>query len=58
MSEFTEWVERSIGLSNLSYERSLELHRQIQAGIWPDPRGRLKAIWWRRFWPFDRRSLA
>lgn len=55
MSEFPEWVEREIGW-NVWYDDAQDLHRQIRQGKYPDPRGTGKRLWWREWWPFDRRK--
>ena len=55
MSEFPSWVERALGTEQLSYGAARELRRQVEAGLWPDPRGRGRRIWWRWWWPFNRR---
>ena len=57
MSEYPEWVERQIGWAAMTPEDGRDVHRRVKAGEFPDPRGRGRrpAIWWRRWWPFDRR---
>ena len=56
MSEFPEWIERAKGvLWSPSYEEGQRVHREEADGLWPDPRGRGMPIWWRHYWPFNRR---
>lgn len=54
MSEFPEWVERRIGLTDISYQRAQQIHEELREGRWPDPRGTGERIWWRKWWFFDR----
>ncbi len=55
MSEFPEWVERTLGITDLTSRRAREIHFKLDTGQWPDPRGRGKRIWWRHLWFFNRR---
>ena len=59
VSEFPEWVERELGLGDVSYERAQEIHRQLADGTLRPPvcdrqaaRELLESsrIEWRRDW--------
>ena len=58
MSEFPEWVERQIGWTRMSDKDAQRIHAEIREGFWVDPRDRNRdrVIWWRWYWPFDRRQ--
>lgn len=57
MSEFPEWFEREWGVDwEPSYEDAQAIHQDLRDDVLKDPRTRgVAPIWWRRFWPFNRR---
>ena len=56
MSEFPEWVERELGLCDVSLDEAHRIHRALATGAWRDPRQR--RVWWRDWWPWNRRKQA